>query len=466
MTATIDPTMTAAPYWPFIVLALGIVTVVILIARLRIHAFLALMISAAVVGILSGSLPGDESVAHIIRAVELPMREFGNIAGQIAFVIALAAIIGTAMMESGAADKIVNSLINVFGEGKAAIALIFSSLVLSVPVFFDTVFFLLIPLAHALRLRTGNNYVLFVMAIAGGAAITHHLVPPTPGPLIMAETLQIDLGLTIMVGLAAAIIPAITVYYASIAIDKRFDIPFRAPVVADKSAPVSTEGWTPGLFTSLLPVILPVLLISLSTIVGLSDNASVVVFNFLGNKNVAMLLGTIIALGLWAKRKGWKIGDLGDAVSEPLQIAGIIILITCAGGAFGAMIKLAGIADAVSWATADFQISFILLGWITAAVMKIAQGSGTVAMITASSIMFAIIGDGSALEYHPIYVLLAIGFGAMFISWMNDSGFWVVAKLGGFTEQETLKTWTVLLGLIGLVGLIQLLIFATIFPFA
>ena len=130
------------------------------------------------------------------------------------------------------------------------------------------------------------------------------------------------------------------------------------------------------------------------------------------------------------------------------------------------MIKLAGIADAVSWATADFQISFILLGWITAAVMKIAQGSGTVAMITASSIMFAIIGDGSALEYHPIYVLLAIGFGAMFILWMNDSGFWVVAKLGGFTGQETLKTWTVLLGLIGLVGLIQLLIFATIFPFA
>ncbi len=458
--------MTAAPYWPFIVLALGIVTVVILIARLRIHAFLALMISAAVVGILSGSLPGDETVAHIIRAVELPMREFGNIAGQIAFVIALAAIIGTAMMESGAADKIVNSLINVFGEGKAAIALIFSSLVLSVPVFFDTVFFLLIPLAQALRLRTGNNYVLFVMAIAGGAAITHHLVPPTPGPLIMAETLQIDLGLTIMVGLAAAILPAITVYYGSVAIDKRFDIPFRAPVVADKTAPVSTEGWTPGLLASLLPVVLPVLLISLSTIIGLSDNPSAVVFNFLGNKNVAMLLGTIIALGLWARKKGWKISDLGDAVGEPLQIAGVIILITCAGGAFGAMIKLAGIADAVAWATSDFQISFILLGWITAAVMKIAQGSGTVAMITASSIMFAIIGDGSALEYHPIYVLLAIGFGAMFISWMNDSGFWVVAKLGGFTEQETLKTWTVLLGLIGLVGLIQLLVFATIFPFA
>ncbi|MFK7844288.1 MAG: GntP family permease [Rhodothermales bacterium] len=462
--------MTSAPYWPFIVLALGIITVVILIARLRIHAFLALMISAVVVGILSGELPGGEGVAHILRAVELPMREFGGIAGQIAFVIALAAIIGTAMMESGAADKIVNSLIGVFGERNAAIALIFSSLVLAIPVFFDTVFFLLIPLAQALRLKTGNNYVLFVMAIGGGAAITHHLVPPTPGPLIMAETLQVDLGVTIMAGLLSAILPAIAVYYGGKAINDRWDIPFRAPVISDinKTAQVSTadeHAWAPGIMLSLLPVVLPVLLISLSTIIGLSENTSMVAFSFLGNKNVAMMLGTMIAMWLWAKRKGWRMSDLGDAVGEPLQIAGIIILITCAGGAFGAMIKLAGIADAVAWATADFQISFILLGWITAAVMKIAQGSGTVAMITASSIMYAIIGDGSALGYHPIYVLLAIGFGAMFISWMNDSGFWVVAKLGGFTEQETLKTWTVMLGLIGIVGLVQLLIMAAIFPF-
>ncbi len=240
--------MTAAPYWPFIVLALGIVTVVILIARLRIHAFLALMISAVVVGVLSGQLPGDASTAHLIRAVELPMLEFGRIAGQIAFVIALAAIIGTAMMESGAADKIVNSLVNVFGEGKTAIALIVSSLVLAIPVFFDTVFFLLIPLAAALRLRTGNNYVLFVMAIAGGAAITHHLVPPTPGPLIMAENMQVDLGLTIMAGLLAAIIPAITVYYGGKYINQKWDIPFRGSIATSQDTADEKDDWTPGLF--------------------------------------------------------------------------------------------------------------------------------------------------------------------------------------------------------------------------
>lgn len=463
--------MTSAPYWPFVVLALGIVTVVILIARLRVHAFLSLMISAAVVGLLSGELPGDSDVSHILRAIELPMREFGNIAGQIAFVIVLAAIIGTAMMESGAAQQIVDGLLKVFGEGKTAIALIFSSFILSIPVFFDTVFFLMIPLAQALRIKTGNNYVLFVMAIGGGAAITHHLVAPTPGPLIVAETLQIDLGLSIMAGLLAAILPGIAVYYASGYINNKWDIPFRMTELpgghaADAAHKQENTSWTPSLMLSLIPVILPVLLISLATIVGLSGGVSSVVFSFLGNKNVAMLLGTLIAMWLWAKKKGWRIADLGDAISEPLQIAGVIILITCAGGAFGAMIRLAGIAEAVTWATADFKISFILLAWITAAVMKIAQGSGTVAMITASSIMFAIIGDGSALDYHPIYIFLAVGFGAMFITWMNDSGFWVVAKLGGFTERETLQTWTVLLGLIAVVGLIEVLIFAAIFPMA
>ena len=177
-----------------------------------------------------------------------------------------------------------------------------------------------------------------------------------------------------------------------------------------------------------------------------------------------MFIGTGLALWLWARRKGWKIQDLGDAVSEPLQIAGVIILITCAGGAFGAMIKYAGIGDAVQWATSGFDVNYILLAWIIAAVMKIAQGSGTVSMITTSSIMIAILGTDASLPYHPIYILLSIGFGAMFISWMNDSGFWVVAKLSGFSERETLQSWTVLLGLLGVVGLVQLLIFSMVFP--
>lgn len=454
----------AAPYWPFLVLLTGIVVVVVLIAVLRIHAFLSLMIAAIVVGLMSNTA----EVSTLVQAVEIPMREFGALAGAIGFVIALAAIIGTAMMESGAADKIVSSLIKVFGERNASIALMLSSIILAIPVFFDTVFFLLIPLALALRHRTGKNYVLFVMAIAGGAAITHHLVPPTPGPLIMAENLQIDLGITIMAGLVAGIIPGIVVFIAGKRLDSRLSFPFRPPVgQKDTAGDTNAQGASPNLFLSLLPIILPVALISLATIANLilEPGASSLEFiQFIGNKNLAMFIGTGLALWLWARRKGWKIQDLGDAVSEPLQIAGVIILITCAGGAFGAMIKYAGIGEAVEWATSGFSVNYIILAWLIAAVMKIAQGSGTVSMITTSSIMIAILGTDVSLPYHPIYILLAIGFGAMFISWMNDSGFWVVAKLSGFSEKETLQSWTVLLGLLGLVGLLQLLIFSMVFP--
>jgi GntP family gluconate:H+ symporter len=223
------------------------------------------------------------------------------------------------------------------------------------------------------------------------------------------------------------------------------------------------SSWLPGLLASLLPVALPVILISLATAtsaIGV-DNTAIA---FVGNKNVAMFIGTAITLWLWARRKGWGFRDVGEAMGEPLQIAGVIILITCAGGAFGAMIKLSGIGEAIQWATADLSISYILLAWLIAAVMKIAQGSGTVSMITTSSIMFAIVGDGAGLPYHPVYILLAIGFGAMVVTWMNDSGFWVVARLSGFSERETLRSWTVTLATIGVVGLVQVLILAAVFP--
>ncbi len=455
--------MASAPYWPFIVLILGIAFVVFLIAVARIHAFLSLMLAAVFVGLLSHTLPGDATLAHVIRAVEIPMREFGVVAGQITFVIALAAIIGTAMLQSGAADRIVNALVGALGESRAAIALFASGFIISIPVFFDTVFFLLLPLVLALRMRTGKDYVLFVMAVAGGAAVTHHLVPPTPGPLIMSETLGVDLGITIMAGLAAGVLPGIAAYMMGGYVNRKMGVTFRPSNFVSAPPQEREGGWMPGLLLSLSPVVLPVILISMATVstaIG-SDNTAVA---FVGNKNVAMFIGTAISLWLWARRKGWGIREVGDAMGEPLQVAGVIILITCAGGAFGAMIKLSGIGDAIQWATADLSVSYILLAWVIAAVMKIAQGSGTVSMITTASIMFALIGDGASLPYHPIYILLAIGFGAMVITWMNDSGFWVVARMSGFTERETLRTWTVTLATIGVVGLLEVLILAALFP--
>jgi len=215
----------------------------------------------------------------------------------------------------------------------------------------------------------------------------------------------------------------------------------------------------------LLPVVVPIVLISIASITDVATGSTPPIIAFWGNKNVAMALGTMIALWLWAKNKQLDAKTLWHEAAKPLEIAGVIILITSAGGAFGAMIKHSGIGDAIAIATENFHIHYIILAWLIAAAMKTAQGSSTVALITTSSIMYALIGTGQDLPYHPMYILLAIGFGGLFISWMNDSGFWVVARLSGFTEGEALKTWTVLLAIISLVGLFQLLIFSYILPF-
>ena len=395
----------------------------------------------------------------MITAVELPMTEFGTMAGKIAWVIALAAVIGTAMMESGAAEQIVNWLLKSLGEKKAAIALIISGFILSIPVFFDTVFFLLIPLGITLALKTGKDYVLYVVAIGGGAVNTHSIVPPTPGPLIMAETLNIELGTVILAGLVAGIGPGIAVLRVAKWLNKRLKIPVR---VAGQHA-TSVQN-PPSLALSVLPVIVPLLMISLASITKevTGDLPGWVAFQ--GNKNIAMSAGTIIALLLWTKTQKLGSKDLWQAVAKPLEVGGIIILITSAGGAYGAMIKHSGIGDAISLSTEGFNVHYILLAWIIAAVMKIAQGSGTVSMITAAAIMAALIGPEPQLPYHPIYILLSIGFGSLFISWMNDSGFWVVTRMSGFTEKEGLQIWTFLLAVVALVGLFQVMLFAWLFP--
>jgi GntP family gluconate:H+ symporter len=363
------------------------------------------------------------------------------------------------MMESGAAEQIVNQLLKTLGEKQAAVALLISGFVLSIPVFFDTVFFLLVPLAITLAHKTGRDFVLYVVAIGGGAVISHCIVPPTPGPLIMAETLGIDLGIVILAGIAAGIIPTIVVLGVAKWLNKKLDIPVR---IANER--VTSIPNPPSLTLSMLPIVVPLLMISFASIVEAINGDVPGWIAFLGNKNIAMGAGAFLALSMWAKVQKLGSNDLWKAIAKPLEIAGVIILITSAGGAYGAMIQHSGIGKAISLTTQNFDVPYILLAWIIAAVMKIAQGSSTVSMITSAAIMAALIGSKVNLPYHPIYILLSIGFGSMFISWMNDSGFWVVTRMSGFTEKEGLQTWTVLLAILAVVGLLQVLLLSWVLP--
>ena len=187
--------MESLSYWPLIVLLVGIGAVVIQIAVFRIHAFVALSLAAVLVGIMS--ITGDNA---LIQSVEVTMKEMGSSAGKIAFVIALASVIGIALTESGAAEKIVIKFLGVFCEKFAPVALLVAGFILSIPVFFDTVFFLIIPIAQSMGRKFGKNYMFYILAIAIGGVLTHSMVPPTPGPLIMAETLSFNLGMVILVG--------------------------------------------------------------------------------------------------------------------------------------------------------------------------------------------------------------------------------------------------------------------------
>tara|TARA_B100000902_G_scaffold41932_1_gene49553 strand:+ start:75 stop:1082 length:1008 start_codon:yes stop_codon:yes gene_type:complete len=317
--------------------------------------------------------------------------------------------------------------------------------------------------------------------MAGAGAITHSMVPPTPGPLMIAAGLQLDLGVAMMAGLFASILPALLVLYMARCFDAKFNIPMReTPGTSNselKSIVDKKNSELPNLFLSALPIALPVILISLVSILKLigasvTNTSGFRYLEFFGDSNIAMLLAAIVAIFTLATQMIREsrilhegvMATLAKALEDPLQTAGIIILITGAGGAFGGMIRLAGVGETIEALANSYNISLILLAWGATAVIRIAQGSATVSMITGVGLMGAVIGDGSGLDYHPFYIFLAIGFGSITLSWMNDSGFWVVQRLSGFTEKETLKTWSVLLTAISILGLVQILIFSKILP--
>ena len=307
---------------------------------------------------------------------------------------------------------------------------------------------------------------------------------------MIAEGLDIEIGITMMAGLAASILPAWLVLTMAKRFDKKLNIPMRdAPGTEKdelKSIVDKKDEELPSLLLASIPVAFPVLIISLVTILTqlkkragegsfLTSEGFQNLFQYLeffGSANVAMLIAAGFAILTFAQQlvrndnslRGNLSKTLSEKLEAPLLTAGVIILITGAGGAFGGMIRLAGVGETIEALANEFNISYVLLAWLATAVVRIAQGSATVAMITGVGLMSAVIGDGSGLDYHPLYIFLAIGFGSITLSWMNDSGFWVVQRLSGFTEKETLRTWSVLLTAIALLGLAQTLLFSKILP--
>jgi H+/gluconate symporter-like permease len=595
-----EPSTTAAPatarsisMGPVVLLVIGIASVLAMMIGLKLNAFIALILSALIVSLGVGFLSGEDAGSRMNAVVS----GFGTSAGNIGIVIAMASIIGKCMLDSGAADRIVHSAIRVTGEKKAALGLMASGFILAIPVFFDTVFYLLVPLARSLYRRTQKNYVRYVMAIATGGAITHTLVPPTPGPLLVAAILGVDVGTMMLVGALVALPAAIVGLAYSVVTDRLMPIEMRPLGAHDEKHQALSEDKLPRLWISLLPVVLPVVLIGAGTLAetmadredlarfqaadvldyqGLAqifaqadavspagrvlatrmsdadrqtlsrpattDEEKTAVVDILnraidggslydekafngvplstlsrsklsanqlrmkpvdrrrmnrslledaypelirkhqwdsprrawatrlslwGNANFALTLAALCAMLTLkhVRRLTWR--SLGDDVEDSLMSGGVIILITAAGGAFGAMLQDTKIGDTIrdyfSGAGVTGGIPLLLLGFGIAAILKIAQGSSTVAMIVGAGMMSAIIGDVKP-EYHLVYVGMAIGTGSLVGSWMNDSGFWVFAKMGGLTEGESLRSWTPLLIVLAVSGLAVTILLSQVMP--
>lgn len=402
----------------------------------------------------------------------------GNTLTKIAILIAMASIVGKCLMDSGGAERIVLSMTRWLGERRTPLAFIGSGFTLSIPVFFDTVFYLLIPLGKAMRARTGRNYLLYVLSIVAGGTMAHSLVPPTPGPLFVAAEMNIDLGTMMIGGIIVGLITIVAGYAWAVFANNRWDIPLRPSeqlsIEEIERIANRDEKELPSLLSSLMPILIPVVLLGSSTIWNSTiDSSSLTspvmqfldsVIDVVGNKNIALGIAAFMALLLVIRSKLTE-EPVNRIVQAALYSGAVIIMITAAGGAFGHALRQTGIAITIEELMPSSQSSLIFIGFLICFLVRTAQGSSTVAMITTVGIIAPIVA-AQELSYHPVYIALAIGCGSKPFSWMNDSGFWVISKMSGLTEKEMLKANSPMTAMMGVVGMVVCVIGSLILPLA
>ena len=498
---------------PLIILLIGMAVVIGGVLWLRLHAFVALIGGALVVGSLATPDAINQSVMNDTR-IEKDIRKqatnrlgqddsnltnlvqelhktkakhtaaqsvisrvtgaFGKACGSLGILIAMAAIIGKCLLDSGGAERIIRSALGLLGEKRAPLAFTGSGFLLGTPVFFDTVFYLMIPLGKALATRFRENYGLYILTIVAGATMAHSRVPPTPGPLFVAVQLDVDLGLMIIMGLVVGSVACATGYIYAKFVNghKKWHVPLRdspdSPLAKLEEIVQREDKSLPPLGLALLPVLLPIALIAGNTIleelvteppVGLATFLGVV-----GDKNIALIISAIVALGLLALQKRGDKQALFDSVQSALASGGVVILITAAGASFGTMLQQTNIAASIRELAEQYKITGLMvlpMAFLVTAVVRTAHGSATVSMITSVGI-FA--GMAATLPFHPVYLAMAIGCGSKPFPWMNDSGFWVINRMSGMTIGETIRSVSFLMTAMAIDGLIAVMLLAWLFP--
>jgi len=424
----------------------GVVFLLILILRFKIQAFIALLIASILVGIISGMPPGD-----IIITIKEGM---GNTLGFVAVVVGLGAMFGAILEHSGGAEALALYLLNKFGEKNTSMALMITGFFVAIPVFFDVGFIILIPIVYSLQRRTKKSLLLYAIPLLAGLAVTHVFIPPTPGPVAVADILKADLGWVILIGFIAGIPAAILSgpIFARI-IAKRIHV--EAPEID-----TTNDGLTsyPSVGMILIIIGLPIILIVGNTFLNsplLNDlNISKTLrtwMGLIGHPFAALIIANLIAWYLLGLKRGVAKEKLLKITTKSMGPAGIIILLTGAGGVFKQMLVNTGSGEMIAGYLSGSGMGVLLFAFIIAALIRVLQGSATVAMITAAGITAPLlIGDSS--EIHKALIVIAIASGASIMSHVNDSGFWLVSKYLRLTEKQTLKSWTIMTTILALAG--------------
>ena len=428
----------------------GIAILLFLILKVKIQAFLALLIVCILVGILAG-LPANE--------IMITMQEgMGSTLGFVATVVGLGALFGGILEQSGGAKSLANYLLSKTGEKRSPWAMMVTGFLVAIPVFFDVAFIILVPISYALSKKTGKSLLLYALPLLAGLTITHAFIPPTPGPIAVADILGADLGWVILFG----IITGLPVAIISGPVFAKFiarKIKVEPPHFTDTNDKSTNNLPSAGLILSIIGT--PIFLIVLNTVLTsplFPDNfisgPLLYMINLLGHPFTALIIANLLAWYFIGIKRGAGKKFLNETAMKSFEAAGIIILLTGAGGAFKQILIKTGAGEMIAASLQGTFFNPLLFGFIVALLVRLLQGSATVAMITAAGITAPVLASSALTPSEIALIVIAIAAGASGFSHVNDSGFWLVGKYLGLTEKETFRSWTVMTGIIAILGLL------------
>lgn len=429
---------------------IGLALLLVLIIKFKVHAMLSILIGAIAIGLIAG-MPFEEIVTAVDDGI-------GNTLKGIALLVGLGSMFGAILEASGGAQTLAVTMVKKFGDEKAAWALGITGLVISIPVFFDAGLIILIPLAFSLAKRTKKSSLFYAIPLLAGLAVGHAFIPPTPGPVLVATMLNVELGWVILVGVCCgffAMMVAGPVWGAICG--KKFYVPVPDQIANQEDI---DESKLPSFASVVTIIMIPLVLIILKSVAGVVPALAGVapLFNFLGQPFAALLIATLAAMFILGTRHGYTMPELEKILTKSLEPTGLILLVTACGGVLRYILQYSGLGEIIGNAVASINLPIVIVAFLVAALVRICVGSATVAMTMAAGIVAAMPEIASLSPMYLACVVAAVAGGATVCSHFNDSGFWLVRSLIGLDEKTTLKTWTIMETLVGGTGFIVALI--------